>query len=142
MHELAIAEGILGVTLEEARGRPVRKVHVVVGHLRQVVPSALTLSFELVATGTSAEGAELEVEEVPAAGRCRDCGIESVMKAFPLTCNCCGGVDVEVVRGSELRIEWLEIEDEDPETTEGIPTETATPESSEAEEEEPTERVE
>lgn len=123
MHELAIAEGILGVALEEAGGRPVRKVHVVVGHLRQVVPSALTLSFELVSAGTPAEGAELELEQVPAAGRCRECGIESVMKAFPLTCNCCGGVDMEVVRGRELRVEWLEVEEEEPESTGGTSSE-------------------
>jgi Zn finger protein HypA/HybF involved in hydrogenase expression len=41
----------------------VTKVHVKVGHLRQIVPSALDCSFGLVAEGTLVEGAELELEE-------------------------------------------------------------------------------
>ena len=40
MHELAIAESIVGIGGRHANGRRVTKVHLKVGHLRQVVPSA------------------------------------------------------------------------------------------------------
>lgn len=113
MHELSIAGAILGVALDSAGGRPVTRVRVGVGHLRQVVPSALTFSWELVAQGTLAEDSQLELEEIPAAVLCRGCGAESAVAHFPLVCRACGGLDVEVVRGEELEVEWVEVSEAD-----------------------------
>jgi len=87
-------------------------VDVKVGHLRQVVPSALGFAWELVAAGTEAEGSELRIEEVPAAGLCRACGAESVLDGFPLTCAQCRSLDVEVSGGEELLVDSLELEEE------------------------------
>ena len=114
MHELAIAEALVSIATRHAGGRTVRKVEVRVGHLRQVVPSALELSFELVAHGTPVEGAELELTEVAAEGRCRGCDAETVLRSFPLTCGRCGGFDVEVIAGEELSVEALEVDAKDP----------------------------
>ena len=111
MHELSIAESIVGISARHANGRRVTKVYRKVGHLRQVVPSALAFSFELVAQGTPVEGAELEVEGVPAAGMCRGCGKESPLESFPLQCRACGGFDLEILRGEELFVESLEMEE-------------------------------
>lgn len=111
MHELAVAQAVLDVALEAAAGRRVTRVELRVGALRQVVPAALAFSFELVARGTAADGAELEIEPVPVVGRCRACGAESEQRGFPLRCTACGGLDVDVVRGQELSVEWLELED-------------------------------
>ena len=112
MHELAIAESIAGVASRQARGRRVYSVDVRVGHLRQVVPSALTFAFELVTRGTPLEGAELEIESVPAAGVCRACGVESEIDGFPVHCAHCGALDMEIVRGEELLVDSLELEEE------------------------------
>ncbi len=111
MHELSIAEALVRIVVEHAAGRRVTKVEIKVGHLRQVVPSALEFAFELTAQGTPAEGAELVVEEVAAAGRCRPCGAESVLPGFPLTCAQCGDLDVDVIRGEELLVDSLELEE-------------------------------
>jgi hydrogenase nickel incorporation protein HypA/HybF len=83
-----------------------------VGHLRQIVPSALSFSFELVAQDTPVEGALLEMEVVPAVGLCRDCGTEGRLEGFPLHCRECGGFDLRVLRGEELFVEFLELEEE------------------------------
>jgi hydrogenase nickel incorporation protein HypA/HybF len=112
MHELSIAEAVVRIAERHAAGRRVARVELRVGHLRQVVPSALEFAFELVAQGTVVEGAELAMEEVPAAGRCRSCGAESAFGWFPLTCSACGGLDVEVTRGEELLVDSLELEEE------------------------------
>jgi hydrogenase nickel incorporation protein HypA/HybF len=112
MHELAIAESVVRIACDHARGRRVSAVHVAAGHLRQVVPDALAFAFELVAVGTSVEGARLELREVPAVVRCRGCGAESEQEGFPLACGACGGVDVEVTAGEQLIVEALEIEAE------------------------------
>ena len=111
MHELAIAESVVQIASRHANGRRVTKVQLKVGHLRQVVPSALSFSFELVAQGTPVEGAQLEMEEVSAVGRCRDCETESRLESFPLQCRRCEGFDLEVLRGEELFVEFLELEE-------------------------------
>jgi hydrogenase nickel incorporation protein HypA/HybF len=112
VHELAIAESVVRIAERHADGRRVTKLYLKVGHLRQVVPSALAFGFELVAQETSVEGAELVLEVVPATGKCRACGSESRLESFPLQCKACGGFDLEIVAGEELYVESLEMEDQ------------------------------
>ena len=118
MHELAIADSVVRIACAHAAGRKIAAVELKVGHLRQVVPSALEFAFELVSCGTNLDGAELRISEVPAAGRCRQCGGETALAGFPLTCAACNSVDVEVTAGEELRVESLELEE--PVTTGGM----------------------
>ena len=113
MHELSIAEAIVDIAVRHARGRPVSRVEVAVGHMRQVVPSALEFAFELVAQGTAVDGADLVLNVIPAAGRCRQCGVESGFDGFPLLCTACGSADVELVRGEELLVESLDVEEQE-----------------------------
>ena len=110
MHELAIADAVVEIVTRHAGDRRVLAVDVQVGHLRQVVPGALTFAFGLVAEGTCAEGAELRLEEVPAAARCRACETETQQTGWPMGCGACGGFDVEVVRGEELLVTSVEVE--------------------------------
>jgi len=111
LHELAIAESVVQIADRHADGRRVTKVYLKVGQLRQVVPAALAFSFELVAQGTPIEGAQLEMEEVPATGACQGCGEKSRPEGFPLRCKACGGFDLELLEGEELYVESLELEE-------------------------------
>jgi hydrogenase nickel incorporation protein HypA/HybF len=111
MHELAIADSVVRIACAHAGGRRVTKVELKVGHLRQVVPSALEFAFGLVAEGTELEGAALVMDTVPAAGRCRGCGADTPLPEFPLCCAHCGSFDVEVLHGEELLVDSLEIEE-------------------------------
>ena len=111
MHELALAEAVVAIAEEHARGRRVARVELEIGRLRQVVPDALAFSFELVAQGTSVEGAELAIEEVPARVLCRGCGADSVVDAFPLACAGCGALAVDVVDGEQFHVVALEVEE-------------------------------
>jgi hydrogenase nickel incorporation protein HypA/HybF len=112
VHELSIAAAILEITTRNAGDSRVTAVRVRVGHLRQVVPSALEFAFELCAHGTPAEGAVLELEEVPAAVACRACGEAAELEGFPLACPACGGLEVDVIGGEELLVESLELDAE------------------------------
>jgi hydrogenase nickel incorporation protein HypA/HybF len=111
MHELSIADSVVRIACAHAGERRVAKVWLKVGRLRQVVPSSLEFAFGLVAEGTVVEGAELEMEDVPAEGRCRACGAEGPLPEFPLHCERCGSFDVDVLRGEELLVDSLELED-------------------------------
>ena len=110
MHELSIAQAIVDVAVRHAGEDRVTSVAVRVGHLRQVVPPALELAFELCAHGTVVEGAVLELEEVPAGVACRGCRAHSEPAGLPLACARCGSLAVDVVRGEELQVESLELE--------------------------------
>lgn len=111
MHELSLADAIVEICCEHAGGRRVVGVEVHIGRLRQVVPDALAFAFELVAQGTSVEGAELTIEDVPARVWCARCAAESPVDRFPLACKRCGGLDVDVVAGQEFHVESLDVED-------------------------------
>jgi hydrogenase nickel incorporation protein HypA/HybF len=123
MHELSIAQAVVAVASRHAAGRRVSRVELKVGHLRQVVPSALEFSFELVTSGTALEGAELVIEDVPARGRCRECGAETELRAFPFRCARCSGLDLEIEAGEELLVDALELE-QDPLELAGLETTT------------------
>jgi hydrogenase nickel incorporation protein HypA/HybF len=112
VHELSIADALVEIACRHAAGRRILRVDVEVGHLRQVVPDALRFAFSLVAEGTPAQGARLVLDPVAPQGRCRACGMESELTAFPLRCGDCGGRDVELLRGEELLVTALELEDE------------------------------
>lgn len=112
MHELSIAEAVLAIVAEHAGGRAVERVHVRVGHLRQVSPPALEFAFRLLAAGTPVDGAELVLEEVPAVLRCRRCGSHTTAAGFPLRCVACGDLHPDVVAGEELCVESLEVTQE------------------------------
>jgi hydrogenase nickel incorporation protein HypA/HybF len=115
MHELSIADAIVRIACDHAGDRPIESVEIKVGHLRQVVPDSLAFAFALVAEGTVAEGAELMLEVVPAAGVCRVCGEESELPEFPLACAACGSLEIELVRGEELLVDALTLR-------EGVPS--------------------
>ncbi|CAA9455663.1 MAG: hypothetical protein AVDCRST_MAG25-89 [uncultured Rubrobacteraceae bacterium] len=112
MHELSIAGYIVDVATRHAEGRRVTKVYLKLGHLRQVVPSALSFGFELVAMGTTVEGAGLEIEKIPAAGLCCACASETRLDNFPLRCGACGGFELQIIAGEELYVESLEMEEQ------------------------------
>jgi hydrogenase nickel incorporation protein HypA/HybF len=113
MHELAIADAVLTMALEQAADRRVARIGMRIGHLRQIVPSALRFGFEMVAHDTRAQGAELEIDHIPVAVWCERCNEESGASALPLVCARCGTLDVAVRRGDEMLVDWIEVEGEE-----------------------------
>jgi len=114
MHELAIAQSLIGIIEQEAlpyTGAKVTRVRVLIGKLSGVMPDALKFAFEAISVGGIAEGASLEIEEVPLRIRCHQCGEVLVVEDPFLTCPNCEGTDVEIVTGRELDIRSIEIED-------------------------------
>jgi hydrogenase nickel incorporation protein HypA/HybF len=108
MHELALAESIVGAVCERADGRPVRRVTVRVGALTAVVPEAMRFCFDLAVEGTVADGAELAIEHRPGAAHCHTCGSDIRLPDPILLCPC-GSADVEVTGGRELQIVSMEV---------------------------------
>ena len=116
MHELSIAMSIVeGATEEAARhpGERVEVVHLRLGQLSGVVKDALLFSYELACEGTPLTGSRLEIEEVAAAIFCRDCDAEREIASIQdFRCPICGKASSEVVRGRDLMIVGLELQNE------------------------------
>jgi hydrogenase nickel incorporation protein HypA/HybF len=123
VHELSIARAVLEIALRHASDRPVVRVDLSVGALRQVVPDSLEFCFEIAARETPCEGAALAQTLVPARMRCRACGGEwdpapapaedaSALVAAPsFRCPSCRAAGGEVIAGEELVVESIEVED-------------------------------
>jgi hydrogenase nickel incorporation protein HypA/HybF len=113
MHELSIAQSLLGIVEDESKkhgASRVTRVCIRVGALSAIVPESLTFSFEVLSEKTIAEGAGLDIEIVPARGKCRACNIEFEVDGFLSFCPECGGVVGEIVSGKELEISHIEVE--------------------------------
>ncbi len=113
MHELGLCGGILEAVERRAAGRRVTRVRVRVGAQHRVVPSAFDQSFALVAQGTVADGAAVDLVVVPIRVRCQDCGHEAEATDPLAACPACGGLDIEFEGGDELVLEALHLEEAD-----------------------------
>jgi hydrogenase nickel incorporation protein HypA/HybF len=112
VHELAITRHVVAIVAEQARGRPVRRVLLEVGQLSGVMAAAVRFCFDVVAQGTPAAGAALEIREPSGLARCRACGESFAQATLFQPCRC-GARDFERLAGEELKIVEIEIETAD-----------------------------
>jgi hydrogenase nickel incorporation protein HypA/HybF len=110
MHELGITQNIVAIAAEYAAGAKVQRVTIEIGKLSAILPDAVRFCFDVCCQGTTLEGAELEIIETPGMGRCRACGAE-IPLTQPFGICTCGGVDLEILQGQELKIKTLETEE-------------------------------
>lgn len=118
MHEFslvsAVIESLEEMSAEKGWGH-VKKVILRVGSMRQVIPEAMRFAFNTASVSTSLAGAELELVNVPIAIRCPRCGREWGEEHLGMICPYCGCDDAQMVRGMELDIDSVEVEDDDEE---------------------------
>jgi hydrogenase nickel incorporation protein HypA/HybF len=110
MHELSLCQAIVDRVIERAADRPVRRVTVQIGHLRQVVPDSLQFSWQLLTESSPLEGAELAIDHVPAVVACSVCEARTTLDLPVLACGRCGTDDVDLVSGEEFAIVAFEVE--------------------------------
>ena len=113
MHEIALAHAVwrqVAAEMEKHADRCLKQVHVVVGALSGADPESLEFALGLLVAGSEWPNASVDVRQEPVVLVCRGCGRTYPMDEMRLTCPACGGADVEPVRGTELRLESLEVE--------------------------------
>ena len=118
MHEMSIVQALLEqVEAEVAQsghsGRVVQ-LDLVIGRLSGVHVDSIKFAFELLAPGSIAADATLDIEEPQARMSCRACGAEQVVEDLTIACPGCGGPDITIQGGQELLLSSIEIEDESP----------------------------
>lgn len=113
MHELSLCVGILQVLEEQSREQRYHRVKTVwleIGGLAGVEKAALRFGFEVVMRGTLADGARLEIIEVPGQGWCMTCAATVTIAQRYEACPQCGGYQVQVTGGEQMRIKELEVD--------------------------------
>lgn len=109
MHELSIAQSMVELVEEAARGRRVRRIALEIGVLSGVMSEAIAFCFDIVAEGTPAEGAVLDINEIPAVARCDTCGTEFECPSELAACGC-GSYRLTYLRGREIKVKSIELD--------------------------------
>lgn len=112
MHELALAENVVQLVEAAARREKARRVRTVIleiGALAAVEPDALRFCFGAAARGSLADGAALEIIDIPGAGECPTCRQPVAMQARWDICPSCGAA-VEANSGTGMRVLEIDID--------------------------------
>ena len=87
--------------LDAARDARIERVH--------VEAEALRFCFDAVARGGVAEGARLEIVTTPGRAWCMPCGDTVELARLGDACPRCGGYQLQVTQGEEMRLKDIEI---------------------------------
>lgn len=107
MHEMSLAGGVLRL-VEDAAARErferVRVLRLEVGKLAGVEIEALRFALSAIAPGTCLEGARIEIDEPEGQAWCLPCGKLTVLKERGDACVHCGGWQLQVTAGTQMRV--------------------------------------
>lgn len=111
MHELKIAEELIGIVLqvaEEENLKKVTKVNIQFGKMIMIVPEIFHSVFLGAVRGTIAKTAKLNLEILPVKFQCKKCHEETEIEDLLFVCPLCGSNDLEMIQGRETVIESIE----------------------------------
>lgn len=111
MHEMALAEEVLQIVEDAAKREGLRRVRALwleIGQLSSVEPAAMRFCFEAAARDSVADGARLEIVATAGAAWCIECSEAVELAALGDACPRCGGHQLRVTGGAEMRVKELE----------------------------------
>ncbi|AKH21949.1 hydrogenase maturation nickel metallochaperone HypA [Sedimenticola thiotaurini] len=110
---MSICEGILQVMEEQAASQQFKRVKSVwleIGPLAGVELDALRFGFDVVTRDSLADGARLEIIEMPGTAWCLACSKSVPIRQRFDACPECGSFQLQITGGDELRIKELEVD--------------------------------
>ena len=113
MQEMSLAEGVLQLIEDSARQQRFSRVSTVwleIGELSGVEVEAMKFCFDAVTRDSVAQGARLEIIALPGTGWCMACAATVPMSEVFGECPLCGGHQMQVTGGTEMRLKELEVE--------------------------------
>ena len=112
MHEMALAESMLEIVEQTARGNGARRVTMVrleIGALSHVEPEALRFCFDVVTRESLAEGARLDIQSTPGEAWCLPCGMAVPLSGLGEACPHCGSYQLSISKGDAMRVREIEV---------------------------------
>ena len=115
MHEYSLTRQIVKIvnrTAMEHGAKRIAAVRLVVGESSGIIPESVQLYFDMIARGTPAEGAKLQVRTVQPLMICPACNRNFVRPRFSFACPDCGTLGHPTEIGNEFYVEGVELETE------------------------------
>jgi hydrogenase nickel incorporation protein HypA/HybF len=113
MHEMSLAEGVLQIIEDAAKDQNFSRVKTVwleIGLLAGVEVEAMRFCFDAVTRDTIAQDAVLEIVQPPGLAWCLQCSCAVQVQALYDTCPKCGGYQLQVTGGNDMRVKELDVE--------------------------------
>jgi hydrogenase nickel incorporation protein HypA/HybF len=115
MHELSVAQEILRIVhqyIPDSKPSTVKSVKVSVGKLSNILADSLTFCFEAITGDTPLNGSKLEIIELPVKIQCSNCNKVSEIDDPVFACPHCGDNKINIISGTELKVDEIELFDE------------------------------
>jgi hydrogenase nickel incorporation protein HypA/HybF len=112
MHEMSLVEGIRTIIEDQSRAHAFTRVTTLrleIGRFAGVEKQALTFAWDVVMRGSVAEGARLDMIDLPGQAMCFDCAQAVTIDDRLDPCPLCGGGRLLPQGGDEMRIKDMEV---------------------------------
>jgi hydrogenase nickel incorporation protein HypA/HybF len=113
MHELAVTQSILDISLrhaKEANAKRITDINLLIGQFSSIVDDSVQFYWEIISKDTIAQGSSLHFERVPAEMICNNCGHTFHPTEKTFKCPSCSSYSVRVTKGEEFRVESIDVE--------------------------------
>jgi len=113
MHELAVTESLLEITLRHAQNANALRVdnlYLVIGQLSSIIDDSVQFYWDIVAKDTIAEGARLNFRRIATQMECRDCQQVFTPDDSQFDCPNCGSGQVRILAGEEFYLEAIDVQ--------------------------------
>ncbi|HIF9345794.1 TPA: hydrogenase maturation nickel metallochaperone HypA [Photobacterium damselae] len=112
MHELSLSINTVDAVVAHAKAQGFHKVTLVeldIGALSCIESQALATGFEFACRETIAEGARLKINHIKATACCSHCKKNIELQQRDMCCPLCGGYQLAIETGEELKIKQIEV---------------------------------
>lgn len=113
MHELAVTQSILDISLrhaKEAGAKQITSINLVIGEFASIVDDSVQFYWDLLADGTIAQGAQLHFERIRGEMTCTHCKRSFHPKDTDFACPNCESQFVQITKGDEFRVDSIDVE--------------------------------
>ncbi|WP_010251154.1 hydrogenase maturation nickel metallochaperone HypA [Acetivibrio cellulolyticus] len=112
MHEYSITQQIVKIAEENAKshgGVRIERIALVVGELSGFIGESIQMYFDILAKGTLAEGAQLDITYIKPQLKCTKCNTYFYRKRFSFECPECGGMGAPTDIGKAFYVKDIDI---------------------------------
>lgn len=115
MHELAVTQSILEISLahaSEANAKKILRLNLVIGEFASVIDDSVQFYWEHISKNTPAEDSKLSFNRIPAEFECLTCKKHMLWAEIDSDCPFCKSPNLKIIRGTEFFLESIEVEKE------------------------------